>query len=101
MKIQRRKSYICCTILHVVNVFGLIQRERKFVEDKIESYKHINTRACKDKNKIEQFLNIMNFTVIGYCSNCKKWHESKYQKHVNEIAIGDKDCPICNTELRY
>lgn len=70
-------------------------------EWKEDAWKHMKTEACKDKIKIKAFLDNLDYTVRGFCNKCNKYHRSKFKKYVDEAAIGDDNCPICDSKLFY
>ena len=57
--------------------------------------------ACKDKNKINSFLENLNYNVLGLCYTCNKTYWSNFRKYENEIACGDELCKVCGDKLRY
>jgi hypothetical protein len=71
-------------------------------EDKWEAWKHINNTACKDKVKIKNFLDHLNYNIDGICYKCKKVYSSKFKNYKNEISQGEMEiCPICGDTIRY
>ncbi|MCY6957880.1 hypothetical protein [Clostridium brassicae] len=77
------------------------KKGESITEDKWDSAKHMNLVACKDNQKIKNFLDDLTYKVMGLCETCNKTFVSNFRKYINEIANGDELCPICGKRLWY